>query len=92
MQKEEKVNCGSGRKRSDTWLSVTINPEVIKPYIEEMNGKKYVKLNINIGKPNQYGKDVSITVDTWRPDGQVAKKVEQNNAPAPISEDGDAPW
>jgi len=92
MQKEEKVSCGSGRKRSDSWLSVTINPDTIKPYIEEMNGNKYVKLNINIGKPNKYGKDVSITIDTWRPEEQQApKKVEQVNN-TPIGEGGDLPW
>jgi hypothetical protein len=40
-------------------------------YVEEFNGNKFVKLNINIkDEADQYGKDVSISVDTWKPDAQ----------------------
>ena len=53
----------------------------------EFKGKKYVKVNINIkDEVDQFGKDVSITVDTWKPDSekssipkstkQTLKKVE----------------
>jgi 8-oxo-dGTP pyrophosphatase MutT (NUDIX family) len=49
-------------------LTVTINPDKIKDHIQEYNGNKYVKLNINISDtPDQYGKDVKITIDTYKP-------------------------
>jgi len=65
---EKKIYCGSGKKQSATWLKVTINPDKLKEYIKTYEGNKYVKLNINIkDEPNQYGKDVEITVDTFEP-------------------------
>jgi len=67
---EKKIYCGSGKKQNEGWLKVTINPEKIQEYIQEYEGKKYVKLNINIlDKPNNFGKDVQITIDTYvKPD------------------------
>lgn len=64
----EKIYVGSGKKKKDNWLSVTINPDKLAEHIKEYNGKKYVKLNINIyDKPDKFGKDVQITVDTYEP-------------------------
>jgi hypothetical protein len=97
MEKEKKINCGGGKKKSENWLAVTIKPEVIKNYIEEYNGNKYVKLNINIGKPDKYGKDVSISIDTWTKEGETKNYVSlEDNKPevsdnTPIVED-DLPW
>ena len=69
MNKEEIIYCGSGKVMSDNWLKVTINPAKIAKYIEEYNGNKFVKLNINIKQEaDQYGKNVSISVDTWKPE------------------------
>ena len=65
----DKIFCGSGRKQSDNWIKATIDPTKIPAeHVQEFNGKKFIKLNINI-KPeaDQYGKDVSISVDTWQP-------------------------
>ena len=78
---EKKVNyCGSGKKQKDNWLKATINIEKIKPFIEEYNGVKFVKLNINIkDEADQYGKDVSISIDDWKPETSVkenAKKLD----------------
>jgi len=71
---EKKVYCGSGKKRSDTWLSVTINPDKLKDHIEEFNGSKFVKLNINIkNEPDQFGKDVSVSIDTFKPEKKSTK-------------------
>lgn len=65
---EQKIYVGKGKKRGDRWLSVTINPDKLAPHVKEYEGTKYVKLNINIlERPDQYGKDVSITVDTYEP-------------------------
>lgn len=71
MEKQKKIYCGSGKKRSDNWLSVSINIDKIKDYIQEYNGSKFVKLNVNVNKePDQYGKDVSISIDTWKPENK----------------------
>ena len=107
QNKEKKVYCGSGRKKSDTWISATINPDAIEPFIEvieKANGDKtrFVRVNINIGDVDKYGKDVNITIDTWKPDGAKKTAVTNqkqnvnNNAPqvnnnAPIVND-ELPW
>ena len=73
---EKKIYCGSGKKKNDTWLQVSINPDKLSGHIKEFNGNKYVKLNINIGQPDKFGKDVQISVDTWEPN-----KSQQANQP-----------
>jgi hypothetical protein len=61
--------CGSGKKQSDSWLKITIDPTKLNDYIQEYQGKKFVKLNINIKpQPDQFGKDVSVSIDTWQPE------------------------
>jgi hypothetical protein len=70
MEKQKKIYCGSGKKKSDTWLQVTVNPEKFAEYVQEFNGNKFIKLNINLkSEADKYGKDVEITIDTWKPDG-----------------------
>lgn len=65
----EKVYCGSGKKQKDNWLKVSVCLTDLKEHTFEYNGKKYVKLNINVNdEPNKWGKDVSISVDTWQPE------------------------
>lgn len=73
------IYCGKGKKKNDTWLQVTINPDIISQHIQEYEGKKYVKLNINIGKTDKFGKDVQISIDTWKPDS--AKQPTQQSQP-----------
>ena len=70
----------NGVYSNEKWLKVTINPSKIAEYIQEYNGNKFVKLNINI-KPeaDQYGKDVSISVDTWKPEPQAEKVSDTSN-------------
>ena len=69
MEKEVKVYCGSGKKQNETWSKATINFDKIKDHVQEFNGHKFVRVNININsEPNQYGKDVSITIDNWKPE------------------------
>ena len=81
MNKEEIIYCGSGKVMSDNWLKVTINPAKIAKYIEEYNGNKFVKLNINIKKEaDQYGKNVSISVDTCKPEKKQTE-VQEDDLP-----------
>ena len=83
--KQDKIYCGSGKKRNDNWLSATINVDKIQDYIQEYNGNKFVKININLkSEPDQYGKDVSISVDTWKPEESKNKpnpKFTHDNTP-----------
>lgn len=78
---EKKTNyCGSGKKQTDKWLKATINVDKIKDFIEEYEGHKFVRLNINIkDEKDQFGKDVSISIDEWQPD--EAKATTPSNEP-----------
>lgn len=78
-EKEKKIFVGSGKKRKENWLSITVNPDKLADHVQEYEGNKYVKLNVNILKePDKYGKDIEVTIDTWKPDGSKAvAKVEQ---------------
>ena len=82
---EKAIYCGSGKKQNDTWLKVTINPDKLRDHIQTFEGNKFIKLNINI-KPekDQYGKDVSITVDTWKPE-----KKQEPKEPEDLNQLGD---
>lgn len=76
---EQKIYCGSGVTKSDGWQKVSIClSDLPKEYITTAkNGKKYINLNINKKKEaDQYGKDLSISVDTWKP-------TPQGQAPTP---------
>lgn len=65
----ETIYCGSGKKQNDTWIKASINVAKIKDHIQEYEGHKFIKLNINIKDAlDAYGKDVSISVDTWQPE------------------------
>lgn len=67
--KEKTIYCGSGKSMSNKWFKVTINPDKLKEHIQEYNGNRFIKLNINVkDEADQYGKDVSISVDTWQPE------------------------
>jgi len=64
---EKKIYVGKGNNQGKGWLKCTINPDKLKDYIQEYEGHKYVKLNINIyDEPDQYGKDVKITIDEYK--------------------------
>ena len=68
MEKTKTIYCGSGRK-SDKWFQLSIHVDKIKDYVEEFNGSKFVRLNVNLkDAPDQYGKDVSVSIDTFRPE------------------------
>jgi len=90
MEKQKKIYCGSGKKKSDTWLQVTVNPEKFADYVQEFNGNKFIKLNINIkSEPDKFNKDVEITIDTWKPDGAKAATQAAYSAPKPSFDDVD---
>ena len=82
MQNQSKtIYCGNGKVQNEGWLKVTLHPEKLKGHIREFKGNKFIKLNINI-KPeaDQYGKDVSVSVDTWKPEPKSELEEFRNSA------------
>jgi len=88
----DKIFCGSGKKKTDKWLQVTVNPEIIAKHVQEYNGNKFVKLNINIAEPNKFGKDVQISIDTWTPDNASATPAEKPAETPKAAETDDLPF
>jgi len=76
---KETIYCGGGKQvkgEYGTFRAVTINlSNLPTEHIFEYEGKKYVKLNISDKKEaDQYGKDVSVSVNTWKPEQQSEAK------------------
>ena len=77
MTEQKTIYIGSGKKQKDNWLKSSLCiSDIPKEHTFEYNGKTYVKVSINVkDAPDQYGKDVSITVDTWKPDAQPIEGI-----------------
>lgn len=89
---QEKIYVGSGKQVTGnygTFRSVNIClTDLPKEYINEYKGKKYIKLNINDKKEaDAYGKDVSISVDTWKPTAQATPTAAASATAAEVLED-----
>lgn len=80
MSAEKAIYIGNGKKQKDNWLKSSICiSDIPKEHTFEYNGKTYVKVNINVkDQVDSYGKDVSITVDTWKPDQQPMQGIPQS--------------
>lgn len=67
---EQKIYLGNGKKMNDTWRKSSLClSDIPKEHIFEYKGKKYVKLNINDkAEVDQFGKDVTIQLDTYKPE------------------------
>ena len=79
MTEEKTVYIGNGQKKNETWMKASIClSKIPKEHTFEYDGRKYMKVNINIkDELDQYGNNVSISVDTWKPEkeGSVKEKV-----------------
>ena len=78
---KETIYWGGGKQvkgEYGTFRAVTINlSNLPAEHILEYEGKKYVKLNISDKKEDdQYGKDVSVYVNTWKPEAQTEQKAQ----------------
>jgi len=67
------IYAGGGKQvtgQYGTFRAVTINlSDLPSEHIFEYNGKKYIKLNVSDKQePDNYGKDVSVSVNTWKPE------------------------
>lgn len=55
----------------------------------DKNNKFYVRLNIvDLKEPNQYGKDVSVEIDTWKPNSPQ-KSYKPNTPENFVDDSGD---
>ncbi len=81
---ERKIYAGSGRKVNPYVRGISVCLDDIRKYAvcSEKNGKFYVRLNVvDLKHANQWGKDVSVEVDTWKPNQTTG--APQNNYQKP---------
>jgi len=69
MAEERKIYAGSGRKVNSYLRGISVCLDDIQQYAtKSKNGKFYVNLNVvDLKQANQWGKDVSVEVNTWKP-------------------------
>jgi hypothetical protein len=95
MDSKPKTKLGNGKKRSDSWITASLCLSDAEAHTYTYNGKKYVNLNINTyDKPNDYGKDVAITLNDYKKE-EVAKPQTNKMPAAPVpyqAEDYDLPF
>ena len=93
MEKQEAIYAGSGKTVScqyGEFFKVTVClSDLPKEHLFEYNGKKYVKLDISKKKEtDQYGKNVKVQVDTWKPEANIV-----NSTPKTVAvDDSDLPF
>lgn len=74
--KSKKIRLGSGKKRNPTWLTASICLSEAHKHAYHFEGKDYVSININIADaPNEYGKDVSITLNDYKKPSQESSDL-----------------
>ena len=72
--KNKTIYCGSGKKRSENWITATISLAKFKDHVEEYEGNKFLKVNINLlDKPDQYDNDVHISINQYKPEVKEVK-------------------
>ena len=101
METQQTIYCGSGKTKEGKFgeffsISICLSDLPKEHITEAKNGKKYINLNINRKKePDQYGKDLSVQVDTWKPDPNRQVPTAMAHTPkqeysAPIEDDSDS--
>ena len=88
MDTKPKIRLGSGKKKSESWLTAAICITDAEAHSYTYNGKKYVNININIyDKPNDFGKDVAISLNDYKKEENLTSQVNKvPTAPAPLQE------
>lgn len=87
---QEKIYAGSGKIQNGQYgefykISICLDDIPAEHITTAKNGKRYVNLTVNKKKEtDQYGKNLSVQVDTWKPEQSGAA------SPQPVIEyDGD---
>lgn len=74
---DQKIYVGSGKTQSGKFgefykVSICLSDLPAEHITTAKNGKKYINLAVNKKQaPDQYGKDLSVQVDTWKPEAKV---------------------
>jgi hypothetical protein len=97
MSEEKTIYCGNGQKKGDKWMKASIClSKIPSEHIFEYQGKKYVRVNINLrDQLDDYGNDVAISVDTWKPgqsDSVKEKVMAKSKAQAAAIGNDDLPF
>ena len=73
---DKKIFVGNGRQVTSWKRGISICIDDVKQYATvAKNGKSYVNLSVeDLKEKNQWGKDVTVVVDTWKPGDQKPKK------------------
>jgi len=93
MAEDKKIYAGSGRNVNPYIRGISVCLDDIQQYAvrSEKNGKFYVKLNVvDLKQSNQWGKDVSVEIDTWKPNqttGAPQKSYQKPNTPENFVDD-----
>ena len=85
---DQKIYVGSGKTQSGKFgefykVSICLSDLPAEHITTAKNGKKYINLAVNKKQaPDQYGKDLSVQVDTWKPEAKVeeVKSVSVSNS------------
>ena len=93
---EKTIYLGNGRKQEnkkpdEIWCKSSFClSKIPKEHIYEYKGNKYINININIyPELNQYDKDVSVTLDTYKPEQKSEAPPE---APKEDTDSSDLPF
>ena len=68
-EKKKKIYAGTGRKVNGFIRGISVCLDDVQNYAtKSKNGKFYVSLDvIDLKEPNQWGKDVEVVVNQWKP-------------------------
>lgn len=78
----EKIYCGSGKSKTGKFgdfqgVSICLDDIPNEHITTAANGKRYLNLNISKKKEvDKYGKDLTVTIDTWKPEPKNQAKQE----------------
>ncbi len=76
MAETKKIKLGSGKKRNPTWITSSICLSEAHKHSYHYEGKEYINININLyDTPNDYGKDVVITLNDYKKDADLSSKI-----------------
>ena len=77
MSDDKKTYVGNGKRVNDYKRAISVCLDDIKPFAtESKNGKHYIALVVvDLKQANQWGKDISVEIDTWKPDRKSTAKV-----------------
>jgi len=79
------IYVGSGKTQTGKYgeffkVSICLSDLPKEHITEAKNGKKYINLTINKKQQaDQYGKDLSVQIDTWKPEVKQEEKQEPFN-------------